>query len=271
MRYLSSFGKDVRGIDRHEYWSELGNSRGVSGRRGPFVFAAGNVEHPETPEEKEKYLENYKKLLDRALEIAVARNCTRFIYLSSGDVYGSSDGHLFRESDTLSPENVYGLSRMLGEQRVKEWSQEYSLETLVVRPFLISGPNQKNRFLSDLVRRLSQGGDFKVKNPGLFRDFLALSDFLRLVALTLEHTQRELHSVANACSAFPRNLGELAQVAQKLLGGSVVEGCPEELSQGGTHRVGSNDLARELFGWTPKIVSLESLILEVRGTSGYKT
>ena len=81
------------------------------------------------------------------LKHAVASNSRRFLYFSSGEVYG-----IPLDSDQLVSENDYGFidpmnvrscyaeSKRMGETMCVSWAHQYGLHTSIVRPFHTYGP-----------------------------------------------------------------------------------------------------------------------------------
>lgn len=59
----------------------------------------------------------------------------RLIYFSTCEVYGNTSG-LHTEDRELSPNNIYGLSKVMGEQLVKYYIT-CGLKAIIVRPFML--------------------------------------------------------------------------------------------------------------------------------------
>jgi len=273
--YLESAGQHLTRLSRDEIWNtELWPTKPASSKQ-IFLFAAGSVRHPSTSAEAELYVENYVSLVNQSLRMAAKTGVARYIFLSSGDIYGSNEGRPFSEADIHSPTNVYGDSRSRAERLVETWALESGVELIIVRPFQISGKNQKGRFLFELVSSLQGGRTFVVRNPNFQRDFVALSDFHAFIKKSLTAPIPNGAVTVNASSGIARNLGSLAQDAQKILGGKIElvnqhTGLPIDF------RVGSNQVASEIFNWTPKVLDVYSLIKEVMEngdgqTPGYDT
>lgn len=265
VEHLANLSIEVVEIDRKLFWSKLDVTEASKKSGGVFIFAAGKVSHPDTLASANGYISDYEQLVAQGLSLAQKLNCTRFIHLSSGDVYGSNEGEPFKESDEALPDSPYGLSRLRGEKLVANWSKKFSIETLILRPFLISGSEQPGRFLSALVRDLAEGREFQVQNPSFVRDFLAVSDFLRLLELAIRHSSPHGLDTVNACSSHAKGLWEIALRAQDLIGGTVSRDHRDDESPK-LYRIGNNHKARDLWGWQPKIISSEDLIREVKGS-----
>lgn len=81
---------------------------------------------------------------------AVAAGVKRFVYISSIKVNGESTTGLpaFTESDSVKPEDPYGVSKQEAEEGLRLLAQETGLEVVIIRPPLVYGPGVKANFLS---------------------------------------------------------------------------------------------------------------------------
>ncbi len=85
----------------------------------------------------------------RLAESAVHYGVKRLIFISSIKVNGEhTTSAPFKESDQPKPEDAYGQSKWEAEQVLQEISSRTGLETVILRPPLIYGPNVKGNFLT---------------------------------------------------------------------------------------------------------------------------
>ena len=84
----------------------------------------------------------------------------RLIYFSTSEVYGNISG-LHTEDREMSPNNIYGLSKLMGEQLV-QYNITCGLEAIIVRPFMLYHETEHRtgehhsaliRFCDGLLRR----------------------------------------------------------------------------------------------------------------------
>jgi UDP-glucose 4-epimerase len=66
----------------------------------------------------------------------------KFIYCSSSEVYGSAISTPMKEDHPLNPTTVYGASKLTGETYTTCFNKNYSLKTVIVRPFNTYGYNE---------------------------------------------------------------------------------------------------------------------------------
>lgn len=91
-------------------------------------------------------------------QAAARAGVRRFVYLSSIKVHGEETDQTspYRESDPLSPQDPYGISKWEAEQKLKELAAQTGLEVVIIRPPLVYGPNVKANFLQ-MLRTIQKG------------------------------------------------------------------------------------------------------------------
>jgi nucleoside-diphosphate-sugar epimerase len=81
-------------------------------------------------------VEATKNLLMTALE----KNVTRFIHCSSVGVYGKIEDSPTNEQAICSPESIYDITKLEGEEQVLRFYQNTGFPVVVVRPAWVYGP-----------------------------------------------------------------------------------------------------------------------------------
>lgn len=79
----------------------------------------------------------------RMLQLARKQGAGRFIYASSGSVYGVSDAPSVDEDMPLVPISLYNKTKMVAESLVKSFSNEF--ETVILRPGTLYGVSPRMR------------------------------------------------------------------------------------------------------------------------------
>lgn len=193
--------------------------------------------------------------LTQALEIARVSGARRFLYASTGSVYGPSDAPL-DEDAPLRGTGVYTLSKRTGEELVQAWSGFFS--TVQMRFFALYGPGQDGRMIPSILRAVEAGTpvSLQLRHPGEE----APSGFRTSPC----HVDDAAEAVARLCTsdasgpvnvAGPHETGirEIAEAAGRLLGREPVFEIRETPREGDL--VASIDRLREWTGLAP--VSLE--------------
>lgn len=82
----------------------------------------------------------------------------RFVFASSGAVYAPSEALHDESRSEIGPRDVYGFTKLQGEQYVRYFSKLRGLATVVVRLFNVVGPGETNpHLLPELVAQMKSG------------------------------------------------------------------------------------------------------------------
>ena len=77
------------------------------------------------------------------VEAARRADVEKFIYTASSSCYGIPDEYPTPESAEIRPQYPYALTKWLGEEVVRHWSQVYGLPTVSLRLFNVYGPRSR--------------------------------------------------------------------------------------------------------------------------------
>jgi len=157
----------------------------------------------------------------RALERAGFRG--RFLYVSSGDVYGvvQAEDLPVTEAVVPRPANPYAASKIAAEAASLAWGRRPGgFEVIVARPFNHLGARQSAtfavaRFASTISAMLRSGGPFELTTGRLdvTRDFLDVRDVIAAYFALLR--KGHPNEIYNICSGVERSL---ADVLAELIG-----------------------------------------------------
>jgi nucleoside-diphosphate-sugar epimerase len=201
----------------------------------------------------------------RTLEFAVSTRARRFLYVSSGAVYGAQPADLeampetyMGACDPLDRRSVYGQAKRLAEQLCTVFRTERGLETVVARAFAIVGPGMPidaHLAIGNFIRDATAGQTIRISGDGTpLRSYLYASDLAAwLVRMLLRGRSGAAYNVGSDQAV---SIGDLARlVASTLSSGSDVSIAQEP--QGGNFRsryIPNVDKARRdlsLDVWTP--------------------
>lgn len=111
----------------------------------------------------------------------------RFLYVSSGDVYGPVPEQDLPANEQLTPTPVspYGSSKIAAEQLCLQWNRSFGTECVIARPFNHIGPGQRPDFVVPALARqvvaISRGQADPVVSAGdidTTRDFTDVRDIV---------------------------------------------------------------------------------------------
>jgi len=111
------------------------------------------------------------------------RNKAKLIYFSTSEVYGNVHNPLSETAD-CKPNNIYGLTKYLGENIVEYYVINYRLKAVTLRPFMIYNENQihgeDKAFINRLVYSLMNKEKIRVHKDSN-RSWLNISDAVKLI------------------------------------------------------------------------------------------
>ena len=149
----------------------------------------------------------------------------RFLYVSSGDVYGRvTESDLpISESQPVSPGNPYAVSKVAAENYCLQLAERVNFDIIIARPFNHIGVGQSDQFVvPKLIREAHNASRSDTKNPivvgnlDVTRDFSDVKDVISAYfSILLRGRNREIY---NVCSGSETKIADLLGVAQDYFG-----------------------------------------------------
>ena len=136
--------------DRVDLVQELPTSTAID----YIVHCAANAQVGDTLQNPLNAVKDNVVLTASMLEYAHAsKNLKRFVYISSGEVYGPNIGNnSWTEQDALNCCSPYSGTKAAGEMLVSAWAQSYKIPSMILRAQNIYGPRQiPGKFFSLVV------------------------------------------------------------------------------------------------------------------------
>lgn len=175
------------------------------------VNSAGftNVDGCETEVEK-AFLVN----ADGAKNVALAceEGKIKLVYISTDYVFDGKKGESYLEDDTPTPLNIYGKSKLKGEQYIKEITEDF----LIVRTEWLYGKKGKN-FVSTILNLAGVEKELKVVDDQIGSPTYT-KDLAYAIGVLLEHNLKGVYHVTN------RGICSWYQFALKILELGHIEG-----------------------------------------------
>lgn len=196
------------------------------------------------------------------LTVARKYECERFIYSASSSCYGIPDIYPTPESEAISPQYPYALTKRMGEELVLHWSEIYGLPSVSLRFFNVYGTRSRTSgtygavFGVFLAQKLA-GKPYTIVGDGeQTRDFTYVSDVASAVLVACKsNANGEVFNVGSGSSTSINRIVEL-------LGGEKVH-IPTRPGEPAITFADTSKIQREL-GWHPA-VSIEdgvSIVLD---------
>lgn len=159
----------------------------------------------------------------------------RFLYISSGEVYGEGDGREFSEDysgyvNPTSPRSCYPSSKRAAETLCVSYASEYGADVVIARPCHTYGPyftEQDNRVYAQFIRNVLRGEDIVMKSTGeQFRSWCYVVDCVSaLLHILLKGENGQAYNIADEDSNI--TIKELAEMVAAIGGRKVIIEVPD--------------------------------------------
>lgn len=189
-----------------------------------------------------------------ALEAAHLANVGRFVFASSGTVYGEQS-KVCTERDVALPISLYGASKLASEALVSAYCHCFDMKATILRFGNVVGPRATHGCILDFLRQLREHPDhLRVLGDGnQAKPYLHVSDCVRGILFTSTRGMMDGPSVYNLA---PNDRTSVRQIAELCAAGARIEYT-------GGQRGWPGDVARSLmsnrklkaFGWSPSMDS----------------
>jgi nucleoside-diphosphate-sugar epimerase len=189
-------------------------------------------------------------------------NIKHFSFASSVAVYGTPLELPITENTTPSPQNIYGLTKLMTEQYLNLIRTKKELPISILRIGSIYGPGPKNinqyRAVPNIINTVLKNKDpYVVKSGNTYRDYMYIDD---CVNATINATLLSMDGVFNIASGVGTSIKTIAEtiinISNKPLNISYRHDLPEEWSA-----VCNIDKMINLLNYTPKFSLYEGLQL----------
>lgn len=214
------------------------------------------------------------------LDYGIAHGLKRFLYISSGEVYGEGCPGKWTEQDsgyidTMSMRSCYPSSKRAAETLCAAYSAQYGVDTMVARLCHTYGSHfteSDNRVYAQFIRNVLRGEDIVLKSKGeQYRSWLYVADCASaLLFILLKGSSSEAYNVANEEQNI--TIRQLAEMVAEIAGRKVVFDLPSDIEKKGGTKITKavfDTTKLQQLGWranTSIRQGLEHTIQELKAT-----
>lgn len=200
--------------------------------------------------------------VDHLFSYGVNHFLEKFVYVSSGDVYGEGDGRVFTEDysgyvDPLNLRSCYTSAKRATETLCISYASQYDIETSIARPCHTYGPNfteNDTRVYAQFIRNVLNGEDIVMKSKGeQIRSWCYVVDCaLGVLYVLVSGQNKEAYNISDENSVV--SIREMAESIAKIGGKQLVINAPSEIEKRGFNVVKKEILDSsklQKLGWRP--------------------
>lgn len=194
------------------------------------------------------------------IEYGLEHDMKRFLYVSTGEVYGVNGANLLDEScygyvDILNTRSCYPSSKRAAETLAMCYAGEYGADVVVARPCHTYGPyftESDNRVYAQFIRNVLNSEDIILKSAGSqYRSWCYVEDCVSaLLYILLKGKSGEAYNIADKSSVV--TIRELAEMVAQIAGRKVVIQAPSDTEKKGftpIKRAVLDTAKLEALGW----------------------
>jgi UDP-glucose 4-epimerase len=197
-------------------------------------------------------------ILDSAKKVS---NLTKVFFASTAAVYPISDNAV-SETDELRPLDIYGLSKLAGEQLMEKFYLETKIDTICCRFFNAFGPNETNpHLIPEIERQLREGHrTIALGNLTPKRDFIHTHDMANAVSamISLKNTG---YDTFNLGRGIEYAVTEIVDTFETLLNEKITINIDPNRTRKveRMHLLANVDKLKQKTGWEPKWTITEGI------------
>lgn len=195
------------------------------------------------------------------MEYGLCHDMKRFLYVSSGEIYGEGNGGVLSEDysgyiDCLKPRSCYPSSKRAAETLCVSYIEEYGADAVIARPCHVYGPHftdSDNRVYAQFIRNVLGGNDIVLKSAGTqLRSWCYVVDCVSaLLYILLKGEKGHAYNIADKNSCV--TIRELAEMIAKIGGRRVNMVVPDDSESKGYNVVTNSVFSTtklESLGWS---------------------
>ena len=151
---------------------------------------------------------------------ACIESSAKLIFLSSREVYGETKSSTSKEDDPLFPKNVYGVTKMIGEQLIEASNKKNNLDYTILRLTNVYGPEGDQYGAQIIINDAIKNKKIKILGGGQKLNYVYVEDVIQGINLVLSNPAAS-KQVFNVGSKDTMKIEDFAQKVIEIIGSDV--------------------------------------------------
>ncbi len=238
-----------------------------------YAYVGESVSNPA------KYYHNNVTSTLTLLEAMVAANVKNIVFSSTCATYGIPETVPILENAPQNPINPYGMTKLMVEAILKDFSRAYGLQFVAFRYFNAAGADPDGKLGEDhdpethLIPLVLQtalgvrdsisifGTDYPTPDGTCIRDYIHVTDLANVHILGLEYLLNGGDSdIFNLGNNNGFSVREIIEVAKQVTGRDIKTIEQERREGDPPILVGSSEKAKKILGWSPQYANMHDII-----------
>jgi nucleoside-diphosphate-sugar epimerase len=201
-----------------------------------------------------------------ALDYIKLHNNTKYIFLSSGAVYGeifpnpvNKDTLASIDINNLNSSNWYGIAKLYAEAKHRALAHLSIADIRVFNYFSHTQDMNARFFITDIVRAIKNKEVFKTSKENIVRDFITPSDFYNLITAIINHK-----SVNIALDCYTKNPVSKFDLLDAMQIKYLVDDIDVINATGVKTNYYSKHKAAQEVGYTPQYDSIDGIFQDIK-------
>ncbi len=145
-------------------------------------------------------------------------NNSKLIYVSSY-LYGNPKKLPISESDELSVNNPYAMTKKMAEEACRFYADNLGVPVIILRPFNVYGLGQSDQFLiPSLIKQITSLKEVRVKDLVPKRDYIYIEDLISAIIKAVNYQTN--FDIFNIGSGISHSVKDLIDIIQETVGTS---------------------------------------------------
>lgn len=189
---------------------------------------------------------------------ACAKHCSKFIFISSREVFGETINEKSREDDPPLPNNVYGVTKMVGENLVQFFNKKHGLDFTILRLTNVYGPEGDQYGAQVIIKNAIKEKKIKVLGGNQRLNYVYVDDVIDIINQVIDD-KRSSKQIFNVGSNDTLSMDEFSKKILQLFDGKLeIEHMPMRETETSDFEP-SLEKINELLDYSPKTSILEGL------------